>query len=115
MDEGIPIQLRKGLELTVSHHPGGLPPVVFLHGGLGNRLNWRSQLDFAMAQNWEALAYDLAGHGSSSPYRRYSIGRHCRDLTRLLNRFDITAPVLCCHSYGVPIGLNGPNAIPPGG
>jgi pimeloyl-ACP methyl ester carboxylesterase len=105
MDEGMTIQLRKGLALAVSHHPGGAPPLVFLHGGLGNRFNWRSQMAFAKAQGWEALAYDLAGHGSSSPYRRYSIGRHGRDLTRLLERFGITAPVLCCHSYGVPIGL----------
>ena len=105
MDEGITIQLRKGLDLTVNHHPGGAPPLVFLHGGLGNRLNWRSQFAFAVAQDWEALAYDLAGHGGSSPYRRYSIGRHCRDLTRLLDRFGVKAPVLCCHSYGVPIGL----------
>jgi pimeloyl-ACP methyl ester carboxylesterase len=47
----------------------------------------------------------LAGHGESSGYARYSIGRHQRDLRRLLRRFNITNPVLCCHSYGVPIGL----------
>ena len=105
MNQGMRIRLRKGLELAVNHHPGGPPPVVFLHGGLGNRLNWRSQYAFVTAQGWEALAYDLAGHGDSSSYPRYSIGRHCRDLTRLLDHFGIVAPVLCCHSYGVPIGL----------
>ncbi|MEI6616776.1 MAG: hypothetical protein WCL59_09405 [Cyanobium sp. ELA507] len=50
MDEGITIQLRKGLELTVNHQPGGAPPFIFLHGGLGNRLNWRSHFAFAVAQ-----------------------------------------------------------------
>jgi pimeloyl-ACP methyl ester carboxylesterase len=47
----------------------------------------------------------LAGHGQSSPYPRYSIGRHCRDLTRLLGHFDIHQPILFAHSYGVPIAL----------
>jgi pimeloyl-ACP methyl ester carboxylesterase len=79
---------------------------VFLHGGLGNRFNWRSQYEFCCNQGWQSLVYDLAGHGQSPPYSRYSIGRHCRDLKRLLDQVGIhTPPILCCHSYGVPIGL----------
>lgn len=99
------IHLRRGVDLQVSHHPGRNPAMVFLHGGMGNRFNWRVQYDFFRKWGREVLAYDLAGHGQSSPYPRYSIGRHRRDLTRLLQRFHITVPVLCCHSYGVPIGL----------
>jgi pimeloyl-ACP methyl ester carboxylesterase len=99
------IHLRRGVELQVCHTPGRSPAWVFLHGGLGNRFNWRSQYEFAGDQGWEALVYDLAGHGDSRPYPRYSMGRHRRDLQRLLQRFGIDAPVLCCHSYGVPIGL----------
>ncbi len=106
---GKSFQLRRGVELRVCHSPrqtsGQTPAIVFLHGGLGNRFNWRSQYEFSCAQGWENLTYDLAGHGQSLPYARYSIGRHCRDLTRLLHSFQINAPVLCCHSYGVPIGL----------
>lgn len=102
---GQTVQVRPGVQLTVSHSPGTAPALVFLHGGLGNRYNWRAQYEFAQAQRWEALTYDLAGHGESSPYSRYSIGRHQRDLDRLLRHFEITAPLLCCHSYGVPIGL----------
>ncbi|EDX77235.1 hydrolase, alpha/beta fold family, putative [Coleofasciculus chthonoplastes PCC 7420] len=51
------------------------------------------------------LAYDLAGHGESTPYQRYSLGRHRRDLNRLLKHLHIKSPLLCCHSYGVPLGL----------
>src|SRR4028119_1130905 len=100
------IHLRRGVDLQVSHSPGKSPAVVFLHGGMGNRFNLRSQYDFFQAQGREVLAYDLAGHGQSSSYQRYSLGRHRRDLTRLLDYFQISAPVLCCHSYGVPIGLD---------
>jgi pimeloyl-ACP methyl ester carboxylesterase len=99
------VHLRRGITLAVSHTAGKPPPLVFLHGGLGNRYNWRAQYEFAQAQGWEALNYDLAGHGESSADERYSIGRHQRDLKRLLKYFGIDAPVLCCHSYGVPIGL----------
>jgi pimeloyl-ACP methyl ester carboxylesterase len=102
---GETVSVRQDIDLQVCHNPGRQPALIFLHGGLGNRFNWRSQYEFACAQGWEAIAYDLAGHGQSSPYPRYSIGRHCRDLTRLLHRFGIRSPVLCCHSYGVPIGL----------
>jgi pimeloyl-ACP methyl ester carboxylesterase len=103
--KGQRVTLRQGVTLQVCHAPGHAPALVFLHGGLGNRYNWRSQYEFAKSQGWETLAYDLAAHGQSSAYPRYSIGRHCRDLTRLLQRFQIQSPVLCCHSYGVPIGL----------
>lgn len=99
------VPLRKGVALAVTARAGQTPALVFLHGGLGNRFNWRSQLEFARHQGWQTLAYDLGGHGDSSPYGRYSIGRHGRDLTRLLARLAISAPILCCHSYGVPIGL----------
>lgn len=99
------IHLRRGLELQVCHHLGKPFALVFLHGGLGNRFNWRFQYEFFAHKGKEVLAYDLGGHGQSQPYSSYSIGRHQRDLTRLLDYFQIQSPVLCCHSYGVPIGL----------
>ncbi len=105
------VHLRRNVALEVSYSPRQVPTqaappaLVFLHGGMGNRYNWRPQYEFAQAKGWEALTYDLAGHGESSAYNRYSIGRHRRDLQRLLKRYSITSPVLCCHSYGVPIGL----------
>jgi pimeloyl-ACP methyl ester carboxylesterase len=102
---GEKIHLRCGVDLQVCFNRGANPTFVFLHGGLGNRFNWRSQYEFALRQGWQVLAYDLGGHGQSSTYSRYSVGRHCRDLKRLLHHFDINSPVLCCHSYGVPIGL----------
>ena len=99
------INLRRKVDLQVSYHAGTKPGLVFLHGGLGNRFNWRSQYEFFGDRQREVLAYDLAGHGQSSAYDRYSVGRHCRDLTRLLKRYKIKSPILCCHSYGVPLGL----------
>lgn len=103
--EGQLISLRRGVDLQVCYHSGEQPALVFLHGGLGNRFNWRCQYEFFLEAGKEVLVYDLAGHGQSSSYSRYSIRRHHRDLSRLLNYFGIKSPILCCHSYGVPIGL----------
>ncbi|MFO0017996.1 MAG: alpha/beta fold hydrolase [Synechococcaceae cyanobacterium] len=99
------IPIRKGDDLAVSVGQGISPALVFLHGALGNRCNWRSQLQSTERQGWQALAYDLGGHGQSSVYRRYSIGRHCRLLSRLPSQLSISDPILCCHRYEVPIGL----------
>lgn len=115
MGPGQTIALRPGVALTVNLHRGRSPAVVFVHGSLGNRLNWRAQFEFACEQGWETLAYDLAGHGTSTPYPKYSIGRHCRDLSRLLKQLSIVSPVLCCHSYGVPIGLEWAHRNPTSG
>jgi len=103
--QGEGCRLRRGMTLQVAHGPGGSPELVFLHGALGNRFNWRPQVEFCLERQWDWLAYDLAGHGQSSSGRRYSIGRHIRDLARLLERFTIREPLLCAHSYGVPIAL----------
>ena len=103
--QGELVRLRRQVKLQVSYHAGKTPGLVFLHGGLGNRFNWRSQYEFFLKRGREVLAYDLAGHGESTAYSRYSLGRHRRDLTRLLRRYKIKQPVICCHSYGVPLGL----------
>lgn len=92
-------------KLQACYTPGAQPAVVFVHGGLGTRFAWRSQWEFLRQRGQCAVAYDLAGHGDSSSYRRYSIGRYRRDLARLLDYFQINRPIVCCHSYGVPIGL----------
>ena len=103
--QGETVKLRRRVQLQVSYHGGITPGLVFIHGGLGNRFNWRSQYEFFLSQGREVLAYDLGGNGESTPYNRYSLGRHRRDLTRLLRRYKIKHPILCCHSYGVPLGL----------
>lgn len=95
---GEKIHLRQGVDLQVCYGSGQNPAIVFLHEGLGNRYNWRSQDEFFQSQGQTVLAYDLARHGQSSPYQHYSIGRHCRDLSRLLRHFHIYSPILCCHS-----------------
>jgi hypothetical protein len=51
------IHLRRGVELQVSHESGKSPAVVFLHGGMGNRFNLRSQYEFFHTQGRDSLAH----------------------------------------------------------
>ncbi|NJN04926.1 MAG: alpha/beta hydrolase [Leptolyngbyaceae cyanobacterium SL_1_1] len=63
---GKDVFLRRQLSLRVAYTLGQPPALVFIHGGLGSRYNWRSQFEFAQARAWQVLAYDLAGHGDSA-------------------------------------------------
>jgi len=44
---------------------GDGPPVVLVHGGLGNRAMWRPQVGALTAAGYRCLAYDLRGHGET--------------------------------------------------
>jgi non-heme chloroperoxidase len=62
------------LALQESGDPAG-PPIVFIHGLLGSRLNWEQQVNSPALQRYRLIAYDLRGHGLSGkpagaePYR----------------------------------------------
>ena len=56
--------IRAG-ELDVAYDDRGTgPPVVFVHGGLGNRAMWAPQVR-ALGDSHRCLAYDLRGHGET--------------------------------------------------
>ncbi len=56
---GLAIHLRRRVNLQVCHSPDVTPAVVFLHGGTGNRFNFRSQFEFV---NSTHLHFANAGH-----------------------------------------------------
>lgn len=52
--------------LEVGYDDAGTgPPVVFVHGGLGNRAMWRPQVA-ALRERYRCLTYDLRGHGETT-------------------------------------------------
>jgi len=44
---------------------GAGPPLVFVHGGLGNRAMWAPQVR-ALSSEYRCIAYDLRGHGETT-------------------------------------------------
>ncbi|WP_175673605.1 alpha/beta fold hydrolase [Burkholderia ambifaria] len=57
---------KDGVRLSVqeSGNPNG-PPVIFIHGLLGSRLNWEAQVQSPELRKYRIITYDLRGHGLS--------------------------------------------------
>jgi pimeloyl-ACP methyl ester carboxylesterase len=89
----------------------GLPPVVWLHEGLGSVAMWRDfPAQVAAVTGAETIVYSRRGYGSSSPRERpFGIGYlhdEARDvLPALLDRLGVALPVLVGHSDGASIAL----------
>lgn len=57
-------RIRTG-ELSVAYDDvGSGPPLVLVHGGLGNRAMWAPQVR-ALSATYRCIAYDLRGHGET--------------------------------------------------
>jgi len=63
---------------------GSGPPVVFVHGGLGNRAMWAPQVR-ALSSTYRCIAYDLRGHGETKG------GEDAEAFTPALLRDDLLA------------------------
>jgi pimeloyl-ACP methyl ester carboxylesterase len=98
------VGVRPGLRLEVLHLPGPPPPLVFIHGGLGNLWNPYPQL-VAFQGERESLTYSLAGNGHSDKLAITSLQGHVDDLKALLKERNVTAPILIGWSYGAAVAL----------
>jgi len=61
LPEPSPVEIRPGLHLNTLHFPGSEPPLVFLHGGLGNL--WDAYLQLDGLQQIDVPVYVV--HGSA--------------------------------------------------
>jgi pimeloyl-ACP methyl ester carboxylesterase len=81
------------------------PAVLFIHGLLGSRRNWRHLVDTLDADH-RVLAPDLFGHGASAkPMGDYSLGAHAATLRDLLDQLAIDRVTLVGHSLGGGIAM----------
>ncbi|MEU2512975.1 alpha/beta fold hydrolase [Streptomyces syringium] len=88
-----------------------LPPLVFLHGGLGCVASWgRFPARLAAATGRRALVYSRHGSGGSGPARGPRTPRYMHEhahevLPELLDLLGVRSPVLVGHSDGGSIAL----------
>ena len=103
-----------GGELALVYGRGvdGAPTLVFLHDSLGCIETWRGFPEqLAQATGCNYLVYDRLGYGQSSPdpdaLRRQKDYMHKEAvvLNELLQRLDLTQPILFGHSDGATIAL----------
>ncbi|CAB3784243.1 alpha/beta fold hydrolase [Paraburkholderia fynbosensis] len=96
---------KDGVKLAVqeSGNPNG-PPVIFIHGLLGSRLNWEAQVQSAELRQYRIITYDLRGHGLSDKppgAEPYHDGRHwADDLQAVIEGSHATKPVVVGWSLG---------------
>ena len=88
--------------VRLAYHQVGAddPPIVFIHGGFGDRGGFGLQEEY-FSPNHRCIAVDLRGHGKSDkPDELYTMEQHGDDVAELIRQLDLDRPVLVGQSMG---------------
>jgi non-heme chloroperoxidase len=102
---------KDGVKLAVqeSGNPDG-PPIIFIHGLLGSRLNWEAQVQSPELRQYRIITYDLRGHGLSDKppgAESYHDGRRwADDLEAVIQGSHSKRPVVVGWSLGAVVISN---------
>jgi pimeloyl-ACP methyl ester carboxylesterase len=81
-------------------------PVLLLHGGLGNRLSWFSQIPWLVRAGRQIVLVDTRGHGESTLGKaKLSYGLFAQDVIQVLDRLEIVQTDIIGWSDGGIIAL----------
>ena len=82
----------------------GTPPIVFLHGLLGSRRNWRSVAK-DMSNSHRVFSLDLRNHGDSFHDEDSEVSSMVDDLRVWSDEQGLSSFVLCGHSLGGKVAM----------
>src|SRR5215471_18623922 len=89
-----------GVEIHYVRTGGPKPPLVLLHGLMGNGACW-TPLARALEGEYDVLMPDARGHGkSSTPPRGYRYDDHASDVMALIRSLGLASPIVLGHSMG---------------
>ena len=97
----------KGIEIAYEDHGAGARPLVLVHGFMGFRHDFATQLE-GLARHGRVLAPDLRGHGDSAKTddaASYTLAQLTDDLLGLLDALRIERCDLLGHSMGGMLAL----------
>jgi pimeloyl-ACP methyl ester carboxylesterase len=104
-DKDFTVKAPDGVSIAVQEtgNPAG-PPIVFVHGLLGSRLDWEEQTTSPKLQGYRLITYDMRGHGLSGKpedAEAFHDGRRwADDLSAVLKATGAKNPVLVGWSLG---------------
>jgi pimeloyl-ACP methyl ester carboxylesterase len=92
--------------LTIAYEQAGQgPPLVLLHGGLGDHRLWRRQLE-SLADEWTVVAWDAPGCGASSdPPGDFGLGDYADRVAGLVAALGLERPHVGGLSFGAGLAL----------
>lgn len=83
-----------------TYRAGSGPPVILLHGYYDDGRRWVRLAD-DLRDDYEIVSIDIRGHGQSdAPESGYSIDDRIKDISAVIDHFDLAGPVLLGHSMG---------------
>jgi pimeloyl-ACP methyl ester carboxylesterase len=94
-----------GIQLWYAEYGSG-PPLILLHGGLGNSNYWGNQVP-AFARHYRVITIDSRGHGRSTrDAQAYSYDLMASDVLALMDQLHIQKAAIVGWSDGGIIGLD---------
>lgn len=91
-----------GVELHFSNRGKGTPAIVLVHGWTNNRTIWDAQVDY-LADKYQVIALDLAGHGESGNNRTsWKMKAFGQDIAAVVDAASLKEVVLVGFSMGGP-------------
>jgi pimeloyl-ACP methyl ester carboxylesterase len=86
--------------------PAGAPPVVLLHGTPFSSYVWRD-VARAIARRHRVYVWDMPGYGASEKFegQDVSLAGEARVFAELLDRWELTEPIVIAHDSGGAIAL----------
>lgn len=110
--QGQRLEIRPGRWISLAFREPVSPQrsvLFFVHGGGGNKDQWRYQWRAMVAQGYGVVAWDLLGHGASDKPRvaaAYAWDALVADLLAVFARFGGVDNLLVAHSFGTALGLD---------
>jgi len=89
-----------GIDMHYLRTGGAKPPLVLLHGLIGNGACW-TPVARALEDDYDVVMPDARGHGqSSAPLHGYRYDDHASDVIGLIHSLRLVSPIVVGHSMG---------------
>lgn len=105
-----------GNSIAVYESGGKGAAILLIHGRSFDAQTFKHQFNSPLGDDYRVVAFDLPGHGDSSPAinpeETYSAPGYARIIVELVDRLDLSSPVVVGWSLGGGIALEAADQLP---